>query len=298
MARLKCEFCSKTFTRPDNAKRHRLTCKSMKNIRLVPGQEINRSRADHHTLVVMLQKKDIQVELLQKRDIVLRRALEKKRIELAKKDTELAKTRQELAEKDVELAKRDTALVQLKAEKQSAPVHNHNNYYQTTYAIHMTPWGLDPSSPAYEGSLRDDVRDIRPLMEQLAPLPNLEEFVELDDCDKLRHSRSRQKIIFDTVREGINLAKPRYIVLDSARQKGLFTSPDGNVKVDPRMSLLMEHQRRIAVAATPHRAWYFKKGTPSLARFHDMVATDGRNVAIRIANKKECEDVVDRQRRI
>ena len=218
----------------------------------------------------MLKKKD---ELLEKKDNLL----EKTRLELSKKESELAETRKELAE-------RNLALVVLREEKRATPIHNHsNNYYQTTYAIHMTPWGLDPASPTYKVTLDADVREIRPLMDKLSPLPNLEDFVDLDDGEKVRHSRPRQKVLFDKMRDGINLTKPRYIVLDCARQKGLFTSPDGSVKVDPRMSLLMEHQRKIAVATTRHRGWYYEKGTPPLARFHDMVATDGRNGALRLA---------------
>ena len=266
---LRCEYCSATFVRPYHAKRHRLACKARDGyIEKIHVSNTSTSGTDRPILLEMLQKKDI---------------------ELSQTRQELLETQRELAKKETELAKRDMAIIELRAEKRTAPVHNHNNYYQTTYAIHMTPWGLDPSSPTYEGSLDADVREIRPLMDRLGPIPSLEEYVDLDEGEKARHSRPRQKVLFDKMRDGINLAKPRYIVLDCARQKGLFTSPDGSVKVDPRMSLLMEHQRKIAVATTPHREWYFKKGTPPLARFHDMVTTNGRNGAIRIA--KGCDNI-------
>ena len=278
---LHCNYCSRTFNLYGNAKRHKLTCKA-KGKYVDQTKTSNTSDTEQHLLVEMLQKKDIE--------------LSQTRQELARKDIELAETRQilakkevELARKDTELAKKDLALVVLQAEKRSAPVHNHNYY---TYAIHMTPWGIDPASPTYEGSLDADVREIRPLMDKLTPLPSLDEFVDLDDCEKIRHSRPRQKVLFDTMRDGINLEKPRYIVLDCARQKGLFTSPDGSVKVDPRMSLLMEHQRKIAVATTGHRGWYFQKGTPPLAQFHDMVATNGRNGALRLAKLRDEEEVI------
>ena len=264
-----CSYCNKTFL-INNLKRHEQYCKTLcQAIRTNDG-------------ILDVGRNDVSGGMYQHQTILLEM--------LRQKDTELLKTRQELADARQELALREMTIVKLQAEKRLAPVHNHNNnnYYQMTYAIHMTPWGLDPSSPSYEGSLCADVRNVRPLMERLNPLPSLEEFVDLDENDKQRHSRPRQKVLFDAVRDGLNLDKPRYIVLDCARQKGLFTSPDGSVKIDPRMSLLMEHQRRIAVATTPHRGWYFKKGT--LSRFHDMVATDGRNGALRIAKMQDDGD--------
>ena len=104
-------------------------------------------------LVEMLHKKDLELAQTRMKLVESNECITKKDKELAQTLKELAKKDIELAKKDTELAKRDLAIVELWAEKCSALVHNHHNsYYQMTYAIHMTPWGIDPASPTYEGA--------------------------------------------------------------------------------------------------------------------------------------------------
>ena len=276
---LKCKYCSKEFIRSSNAKRHSVTCKAKNDY--IEELEDKLNKATETSIKMCQENAHLSLKL--------NKALEKSADAIeksAKANGKVMEMQLQLSDMKLDFTKKmslkDIAYEKLLSQKNALTINNTYNSYQNLYAIHMTPWNLDPSNPTYKTCLKTDAANMKHSIKNIPALPLLDEFVNLDNYAQQQHSKPLQRIFSRVLKDHLTSPKPSYIILDSARQKGLFKEPNGVVKVDSNMDLLLNHQREIAKSITSHRCWYFKKGRKDFKDFQNMITTEGRNGALRI----------------
>lgn len=179
----------------------------------------------------------------------------------------LSRMKEVFAQKELEFAK--------KLATQQKPIHNHShNHYYHQYAINMTPWCIDPHHDSYEKFLEIDIKVMKEAMSILPPRPSIP--------DKTSDTMDRQRIFTNVVRKQLNAEYPCYVVVDTARSKGMFVMPDKTVRMDPGMSMMMNHQVAIGMRLAKTACdWWFL--TPmKMKTFRNMVTCAGGNGAFRL----------------
>lgn len=206
---------------------------------------------------------------------------------------QLFKTRELLAQQELEFTK------QLATRATTPAIHNHH-YHQ--YAVHMTPWCIDPTDPSYERYL---ARDVSEMQEAMASISSTGCAIASDDVPgegssssssssghSLRRHRvgggdamdymRRQSIFSNIVKKRLDDASPRYVVPDISRHKGMFLMPDGTVRVDPGLSMMIQHQYMIGLRTTNNMCDWWFVSSAARKRFQDMISSSAGNGAIRL----------------
>ena len=267
-----CTYCIKSF-RNDNFKRHTIICKkshtNLSRLQLVNNLETirneNRTLHDRHIVLAMqlCKEKDDKLAL---RDQLCREKDDKLALR-----AQLSLTRDRMARRELEFTK------QLAIRAKPAAVHNHH-YHQ--YAVHMTPWCIDPTDPSYERFLADDVLEMQEAMASLPPRSISDGY--RDEYQAQADTRTRQTVFSKLVRKRLGDDSPRYIVPDTSRHKGMFLMPDGTVRVDPGLSMMLQHQFMVGLGTANHACdWWFHE--PLLRKqFQHMITSSAGNGAVRL----------------
>ena len=246
--RATCEHCGRDF-RADNLKRHLRTCAAR-----LRGEAAS-AAGDLRTALRASEAKDALIE------------------SLAARVSELCSANRRLVDR---LLDANAQLADL-ARPASTTIIN--------LSVHMTPWCLDPAAPEYQACLQSDAaeveRDVRAVVAAEAAAPAAPDDRLLDDDFRAGIANAKKRRAFlDATRRRVlaATARPRYIVPDLARHKGMFVMPDGSCRFDDGMAMLMRHQERVFVrsGAGP----YLKRSTRrSLRR---SLASDAHAAAKRI----------------
>ena len=158
----------------------------------------------------------------------------------------------------------------------------HNHYHQ--YAVHMTPWCIDPTHPSYNACLASDVDEMQEAMAELPPQPNYGNSISPDYEIRL-DTMKRQDIFTTVLQKRLMDDRPRYIIPDMSRHKGMFLMPDGSVRLDPGLSMMMQHQFMIGLRiANMVCEWWFRT-THDRKQFRHMIIRTAGNGAVRIKHK-------------
>lgn len=181
----------------------------------------------------------------------------------------LTRTKALLAKKELEFTRR-------LANSKTTTVHNHNNHYHQ-YAINMTPWCIDPTHPSYTRFLERDVKEMREAMSVLPPRISVRDGFEME-----LDTKNRQTIFSRVVKHNLNISNPKFVVVDTARNKGMFVMPDHTVRMDPGMIMMLNHQFTIGVklAITACDWWFLTSAT--MREFRKMITHSAGNGATRL----------------
>ena len=287
-----CTYCIKSF-RNDNFKRHTIICKKSRNnlsrLQLVKNLETirneNRTLHDRHILLAMQlckekddnlqmckEKERLRVQLCKEKDALRDQLCREKDDKLALR-AQLSLTKDLMARRELEFTK------QLAIRAKPAAVHNH--YHQ--YAVHMTPWCIDPTDPSYERFLANDVLEMQEAMASLPPRALSDGY--RDEYQAKADTRKRQTVFSKLVQERLGDDSPRYIVPDTSRHKGMFLMPDGTVRVDPGLSMMLQHQFMVGLGTANHACdWWFHE--PLLRKqFQHMITSSAGNGAVRLKQR-------------
>ena len=266
--KIMCTYCNKSFRR-DYYKKHMDICKSGKNVnRLQLLETLESFKNENKSLQSQLI--NLQIQMCREKEI-LRVQLCKEKDDNRALCTQLSDTKDQLAQQELEFTK------QLAIRAKPA-VHNH--YHQ--YTVHMTPWCIDPADPSYERFLVDDVSAMQKAMSSLPPRPTADEY--LDEFEALK----RQKIFSDLVKKNLAGVKPRYIVADQSRNKGMFLMPDGTARVDRGLAMMMQHQFKVGLGVANNMyigKWWFQDRARK--NFESMISSCAGNGAVRLKQLKK-----------
>ena len=90
----------------------------------------------------------------------------------------------------------------------------------------------------------------------------------------------RQDIFTHMLRKRLSDVRPRYIVPDMSRHKGMFLMPDGSVRLDPGLSMMMQHQFMIGLRIADMVCdWWFKTSQDRKQFRHMIIRTAGNGAA-------------------
>ena len=293
-----CEHCHSSFRR-DNTKRHNIACK----VRIYSEKQDSVSREElEHTdnngstrcmlnLKMALMESENEVRFLRTqlgRTESDNLVLETEKAELSSEKVCLATDKARLAlqlckEKDDKIALREQlfqtrellAQQELEFTKQlatstSPAIHNHH-YHQ--YAVHMTPWCIDPTDPSYERFLAKDVSEMQAAM--ASGNGRGSQGMDLGFVE-------RQNIFSNIVKKRLDDVNPRYVVPDISRHKGMFLMPDGTVRVDPGLSMMIQHQYMIGLRTANNTSDWWFLSPADRKQFQRMIASSAGNGAIRL----------------
>lgn len=282
-----CKYCGGSF-RKSYFKRHALRCKFKACVLKMKNGESNRTAE-------ALKENEILRKSLEE-SLLRNHALTSEKAELVKEKAELAMDKADLTMRlcSIQIESKDkinelqTLMVrkeleytqQLASLSHLSIVHNHYNHY----ALHMTPWCLDNTHPAYNKTLAEDVTEYK---QHFVSLPSRSSI--MNDYD-MQYDTIRRQNMFSHILKAhrLSVPKPYYIILDVARRKGLFVMPDGSVRVDPGMVMILKHQYAIGNGIdSKYTDWYFIL-LEQLNCFKNMIRDVGGTNASRL--KKECSN--------
>lgn len=279
-AMVACKYCDIYF-RKAYLKRHMFQCKyrlQLENKRIRQIEELRKSLEEslaiNNALVnekaqLAIEKAALAVQLCKEMDVsnALKITLEERTSDL----------KERLSKKELEYTRHLARI------RSTGPIVI-NNYYNH-YAVHMTPWCLDPKHPDYKKTLEGDVQEYK---EQFAVIPARPPVQ--NDYDKQYDTRRRYIVFSNTLKTlRLGVPNPYYIILDTARRKGLFVMPDGSTRVDPGMGMIMNHHYAISNGIDPpHPDWFYLL-PEHVARLKNMIKNIGGRNASRLRDIKERE---------
>lgn len=115
------------------------------------------------------------------------------------------------------------------------------------YVVHMLPWPIDPTHAGYASQLAADVEDVGGAIAADLPLgTTYGDFAAMSDSHRDVVALPAQRAFDRKVRTYLDDRYPRYVVPDTARRKGLFCTPDGGVRIDPGMAMLLTYLYAVA----------------------------------------------------
>tara|TARA_B100000787_G_scaffold168990_1_gene158974 strand:- start:575 stop:1486 length:912 start_codon:yes stop_codon:yes gene_type:complete len=253
-----CTFCNKYYQKK-NFKRHSASCKFRKSVvldKLKEALEISKN----------------EIKYLRTYNCVLANEKAELACDKAKLAVQLIETKDRLARRELEFTK------QL-ATRLKPAIHNHH-YHQ--YAVHMTPWCIDPTDPSYERFLADDVTEMQLAM---ASLPTCSHINQVYKTER-DNARNKQYLFSEIVKRRLGDSNPRYIVPDISRHKGMFLMPDGSVRVDPGLSMMLQHQFMVGLGTANNICdWWFHEPM-ARKQFHRMITQFAGNAAVRLKQLK------------
>ena len=260
----RCDHCGKDFALASRLRRHLATCEKRVESEAAALGDANRRMRER------LEEQEIQVRALISR-------LSDKDARLSEKDAQLRRKDEQLVRKDEQLAEKDEELRAVRS--QLASVARPSATTVINLSVHMTPWCLDPSAPEYAACLRDDVAQARDAMASVAAVGA--EVRLSDEYREVVNAGRRESAYFALARRVLASGRPRYIVPDLARRKGMFVMPDGSCRFDDGMSLLMRHQRRVFCDSGGTRLKHEAR-----RRLRRALASDAHTAAKRIQRKE------------
>lgn len=190
-----------------------------------------------------------------------------------------------LMEENKALLERCSAL-ELQVATATSTTNTTNNYYQI-FVSQMEPWCIDPAADGYRQVLGDDVRALgAALRRRLRPQPRYREARDYRaSADRANRLCELERFVCGRMAG----PRPRYVVTDLARKKGVFKLADGAVRFDAGMQLLMSHQARTVRAVQREHGealdWWYGPDEKFPARLR--IAAVGHAAARRLQKEEE-----------